>query len=150
MKKPGLQSPFGFIPKVFDGVEFKAAVKFYHTKLIQPCLYRLFALGHSHAAIEKYLPQTMHPISPSLEKKCICFEAKMQKIMSFRQNCFYICSCFRYSKYSFYADFQKIIVICSPCRQPDKFVLFFWLCPSYTHPGTFTCRMYFWVCVCVF
>ncbi len=40
--KPGSQSLHQFIPNMFDGVEFSALcgpVKFFHTKLIQPCLY---------------------------------------------------------------------------------------------------------------
>ncbi len=41
-RRTGSQSPFQFIPKVFDAVEVTALygpIKFFHTKPIQPCLY---------------------------------------------------------------------------------------------------------------
>ncbi len=43
-RRPGSQSPFQFIPKVFDAVEVTALcgpIKLFHNKPIQPCLYGL-------------------------------------------------------------------------------------------------------------
>ncbi len=64
-RKPGSQSPFQLIPKVFDGVEVRVLsgpVKFFHVKLIQLTMSLctlLCALKHSHAGIETGLPQTV-------------------------------------------------------------------------------------------
>ena len=60
--RPGSQSAFQFIPKVFDGVEVRALcrpVKFFHTD--KPFLYglRLVHEGHCHAETGKVLPQTV-------------------------------------------------------------------------------------------
>ncbi len=62
-RKPGSQSPFQFIPKVFDGVEVRVLsgpVKFFHVKLIQLTMSLctlLCALKHSHAGIETAFPK---------------------------------------------------------------------------------------------
>ncbi len=50
MRRPGSQSSFQFIPKVFDGVEVSAlsqTVKFFHSKFIQPCLYESCHAGQA-------------------------------------------------------------------------------------------------------
>ena len=61
--RPGSQSTFQFMPKVFDGVEVKALcrpVKFFHTDLNKPFPYGpLCARGHCHAETGKGLPQTV-------------------------------------------------------------------------------------------
>ncbi len=50
-----VESPFQLIPKLFDGVEVRAV---WASQVLphQPCIY---GLGHSHAGVEKGLPQTV-------------------------------------------------------------------------------------------
>jgi hypothetical protein len=54
-----LQSPFKFIPKVFNGVDVRALcrpVKFFHSDLHKPFLY---GTSLCHAETGKVLPQTV-------------------------------------------------------------------------------------------
>jgi hypothetical protein len=76
--RPGSQSVFQFMSKVFDFVEVRALcrpVKFFHTDLYKPLMYgpRLCAQGHCNAETGKGLP---HPVATKLEAQnhleCYC------------------------------------------------------------------------------
>lgn len=67
--------------------------------------------SHKVGSIAKLYEALRFPLTGKKKRVHFLRSKNAQDNKSFRQNCFYICSFFRYSKYSFYADFQKIIVI---------------------------------------
>ncbi len=72
-RRPGPQSPFQLTPKVLDGLEGMALcspVHFFHTRLIQPCLYGLCFVHWGTVMLQKRMTCSHKVGSIAFSKKC--------------------------------------------------------------------------------